>query len=221
MRINEESYKRLLEAAKDLRYLLDRGYKKESAVNFVSNRYSFNKVFRSILYRAVISKSDAEEIRKRHASPHELLGSKVAVDGFNLINTLNAAVRGELLVLCDDGVIRDVSEVHGSFKFDEVTRGVIRLSIQLLKELGISEAVYYYESQISRSGEISAFTRNTMSEFGLVGYAVTTKSVDSAILREGCIAITSDSALILRVKKFFDLAGYAIARRDNVYIIKL
>lgn len=213
--MDEDTIKRLRSAAEDLRYLLDKGYKKEGAVNFVANRYNLDGLCRSILYRAVISKMDVEEIRRRHASLDELVGSKVVIDGFNLINTLHTIYKGCLLIMCDDGVIRDVSEVHGKFRFADEVKEVINCSVGLLKDLHVSEAIYYYESQISRSGEVSAFTRESLAKFGLKGNAVTTKSVDSVIIKEGCIAITSDSALILRVKRFFDLAGYFLINKQR------
>jgi len=212
---------KLLRAAEDLRYLLDREYKRESAVDFVANRYVLDRMARSILYRCVSSSEWARKVREKAMDPSGLKGVKVAVDGFNVLNTLQSFKDGRLLVLCDDGVVRDVSEVHGDFKPTGATEGLIRLIVKTLKELKAEEAIFYYESQISRSGEISALTRKILEEEGMKGSAETEKSVDSALLRDRCVVVSSDSVVIHRADRFFDLAGYIILKERPYNLVSL
>ncbi len=208
-------------AIEDMRYLLDRGYKRESAVNFVASRYVLDKICRSILYRCVYSSEDAKRVKEKAVSPDELKGSKVVVDGFNVLNTLHSFMSGKILVLCDDGIVRDVSEVHGEFRPTGMTEQLIRLGIKTLKELGVTYASFYYETQISKSGEISALTRRILQEEGVDGLVKTEKSVDSTLLKDRCIVITSDSVVIYRADRFFDLAGYIILRESPKNLIML
>ncbi len=212
---------KLVMAVKDMRYLLDRGYKRESAVNFVASRYVLDRMGRSILYRCVYSSEDAKKIKEKAASPDELKGSRVAVDGFNVLNTLQSFINGKLLVLCDDGVVRDVSEVHGGFRPTSMTEELIRLVVRTLKELEVANVVFYYESQISKSGETSALTRRILKEEGVDGLVETEKCVDSALIRDKRIVVTSDSVVLHRADKFFDLAGYIILREKSSNLISL
>ncbi|MCL7387520.1 MAG: DUF434 domain-containing protein [Thaumarchaeota archaeon] len=212
---------RLIMAIEDMRYLLDRGYKRESAVNFVASRYLLDRMGRSILYRCVYSSEDAKRIKEKAASPDELKGSRVVVDGFNVLNTLQSFMNGKLLVLCDDGIVRDISEVHGEFRPTSMTEELIRLAVKTLKELEVADASFYYESQISKSGEISALTRRILQEEGVNGLVETEKCVDSALIRDKRIVITSDSVVLHRADKFFDLAGYIILREKPSNLVSL
>jgi len=212
---------KLVMAVEDMRYLLDRGYKRESAVNFVAGRYVLDRMGRSILYRCVYSSEDARRIKEKAASPDELKGSKVAVDGFNVLNTLQSFINGKLLVLCDDGVVRDVSEVHGEFRPTSMVEELIRLVVRTLKELEVANVAFYYESQISKSGEISALTRRILREEGVDGLVETEKCVDSALIKDKRIVVTSDSVVLHRAYKFFDLAGYIILREKSSNLISL
>ncbi|MEM3066875.1 MAG: DUF434 domain-containing protein [Nitrososphaerota archaeon] len=212
---------KLIRAAEDLRYLLNRGYKRESAVDFVANRYVLDRMARSILYRCISSSECVKRVRERAIDPSELKDDKVAVDGFNVLNTLQSFRDGRLLVLCDDGVVRDVSEVHGEFRSTSTTEELIRLIVKTLKELKVAEVFFYYESQISKSGEISALTRRILQEEGMEGSADTEKSVDSALLRDKRLVISSDSVVIHKADRFFDLAGYIILREKPHNLVSL
>ncbi|MEM1666137.1 MAG: DUF434 domain-containing protein [Nitrososphaerota archaeon] len=212
---------KLVKAVEDMRYLLDRGYKREAAANFVASKYVLDKMGRSILYRCVYSSEDAKRVKEKAVSPEMLKGSEVAVDGFNVLNTLHSFMNGKLLVLCDDGVVRDVSEVHGEFRPTGITEGLIRMSVRTLKELEVAAASFYYESQISKSGEISTLTRRILQEERVEGLVEAEKSVDSALLRYNRIVITSDSVVIHRADRFFDLAGYIILREKPPNLISL
>ncbi|MCD6591971.1 MAG: DUF5616 domain-containing protein, partial [Thaumarchaeota archaeon] len=63
----------------------------------------------------------------------------------------------------------------------------------------------FYESQISRSGEIASLTRRMMANYNLVGTARTLKTVDSFLARSDEIIATSDSIILLRCRSFIDI----------------
>ena len=85
----------LKEARKDLKYLLNRGYNKPSALKLVGDRYQLNKPERSILFRSVFSDREAEIIKSKRVSISELRGRKLLVDGFNVLNTIEEILRDE------------------------------------------------------------------------------------------------------------------------------
>jgi len=210
----------LREARKDLKYLLNRGYNKPSALKLVGDRYQLNKPERSILFRSVFSNREAEIIRSKRVSVSELRGRKLLVDGFNVLNTVEEILRGGPLILCDDGVLRDFAEVHSKYRFSEQTEEALKLILDFLKKAGVSEVEIIYESQISRSGEVAALTRRIMTEQGIDGAARTAKTVDSILSKSRDVIATSDSAILLRCRSFIDLPGsLEISRR--VELIRL
>ncbi|MDW7986227.1 MAG: DUF434 domain-containing protein [Nitrososphaerota archaeon] len=212
----------LREAAEDLRYLLNRGYNKETVLRLVGDRYLLDREERLVLYRSVYSMDEVEQIKKKRMEERMLQDQKVLVDGFNVLNTIEAALRGDELILCDDGIIRDFSQVYGKYRLTQQTLTSLSLMIEALKTLKVSEALVLYESQISKSGEIAKKTREIIREKEIDGDAETSKTVDSILSRSERIVCTSDSAILLRCKSYFDLAGYIITSRiKNTQILSL
>ncbi|MEN2975020.1 MAG: DUF434 domain-containing protein [Candidatus Caldarchaeales archaeon] len=201
----------LIKASDDLRYLLDRGYNKRSAIKLIGDRYILDKDERLILYRAIYSKDEVESVKKKRWDVMMLKDQRVLIDGFNVLNTVEAALRGEELILCDDGVIRDFSQVYGRYRLTQQTLVSISLMIEALEESKVSEACILYESQISRSGEIARQTREIMRLKELNGRVETTKTVDSILSKSDAVVCTSDSVILMKCKRFFDLAAYIIS----------
>ena len=195
----------LREARKDLKFLLNRGYRKPSALKLVGDKYQLNKVERSILFRSVFSDQEAALIRSKRIDVEMLRGQEILIDGFNVLNTVETMLRGETLILCDDGVLRDFSEVHSKYRLSDLTERALSMVLSFLKGLEVARAELLYESQISRSGEIAGLTRRMMKAIGIEGDARTLRTVDSALSRSQKIVATSDSAILLKCKHFVDI----------------
>jgi len=106
----------LRKAARDLRFLLERGYKRKTAIAFVGNHYQLSKALRHMLFRAVMPRDVARRRRSKRVLLREIEGEDVLVDGYNCFITLESAIRGLPVIRCDDGFIRDVSGVFRRFR---------------------------------------------------------------------------------------------------------
>ena len=195
----------LRDARIDLKFLLNRGYNKPSALKLVGDRYQLNRAERSILFRSVFPDREAELIKSKQVDVSMLRGRRILIDGFNVLNTVEAILRGDMLILCDDGVLRDFAEIHSKYRFSELTRKALEKILEFLKDNDVSEAEILYESQISRSGEIASLTRRMIANYNLVGTARTLKTVDSFLARSDEIIATSDSIILLRCRSFIDI----------------
>lgn len=195
----------LREARRDLKFLLNRGYRKLSALRLVGDKYQLSKAERSILFRSVFSEQEVAIIRSKRIGVEELRGREVSIDGFNVLNTVETMLRGEPLILCDDGVLRDFSEVHSRYVLSNLTERALAEILGFLKKLEAARAELLYESQISRSGELAGLTRRMMRSIGIEGDARTMRTVDSALVKSGEIVATSDSAVLLRCRYFIDI----------------
>jgi len=212
----------LKEAAVDLRYLLDRGYRKESALRLIGDKYQLDKSERLVLYRSTYSKNEIQNVKEKMLESSMVSGKDLWIDGFNVLNTVEAALKGELLILCDDGIVRDFSQVYGRYRFSQLTLSSLQLIMGELKNLHPSCVRVFYDSQISKSGEIAKITREVISNLGLRGDAETTKTVDSILSKTDAVVCTSDSVILSACRYIFDLAGYIITSRiDNAVILTL
>jgi len=195
----------LRDARIDLKFLLNRGYNKPSALKLVGDRYQLNKIERSILFRSVFSDREADLIKSKQVNASMLKGRSILIDGFNILNTVESILRGDPLILCDDGVLRDFAEVHSKYRLSKLTEEALKEVLEFLREKEVSRVEILYESQISKSGEVASLTRRIMENYGIAGTARTSKTVDSTLARSEAIIATSDSAILLRCKLFIDL----------------
>src|SRR4051812_1852118 len=81
---------RLRDAARDLRYLLGRGYARPSAVQLVGDKFQLARRQRQVLARAVNDPAVAAAIRAR-VRPH-LRDAHVAIDTYNVLITVETAL---------------------------------------------------------------------------------------------------------------------------------
>ncbi|MCQ5362834.1 MAG: DUF434 domain-containing protein [Candidatus Methanomethylicia archaeon] len=202
-------------AIQDLRYLLNRGYPRSSAVKFVGDRYLLNKPQRLLLYRGVFPDEIANMRRSKLVGPERVSGSRLSIDGFNVLWTVSSAMRGDPVYICDDGLIRDLSGIHGSVEGRQVSEP-LEIIVSTVSSLRPREVLFFFDKSISRSGEIAGEARRLISHYQLTGNATTVPSPDHAVLTSGEIIATSDSVVADKAASLFDLAGYIIKTRLNV-----
>jgi hypothetical protein len=200
------------EAVEDLRYLLSRGYGRISAVKFVGDKYVLDKSQRLLLYRGVYPPEAASAHQRKMVGSADVNQSLLSVDGFNVLWTVDGVLKGRPLYLCDDGFMRDISAIHGSVTEGEISKP-LGMIIIALKDLNPKNVHFVFDRLISRSGEISREVRKLLSSASISGDASTASSADFEVLRRGEIAATSDSVMIEKASRVFDLAAYVITRQ--------
>lgn len=202
----------LKEAARDFRCLLNRRYPRRAALALVGNRYQLSAVERELLRRGVFAQKEAGR-KKKKVSVTALIGCPLAIDGHNVLITLESALKGLPLLLADDGFIRDIAQAARGYAPSSFTTDALTLICNTLSRHRPSDIIFLLDSPVSRSGELAAEARQLFSGRGLKG-SVRALPVPERILStfQGVVA-TSDSAIIERVEKVFDLAGYIVRYR--------
>jgi len=197
----------LQRACKDVRYLLDRGYDRYSALNFVSGHYRLDKKERNFVARSVFSGKEIEDHGKRRLPLSRIKGKTIVVDGYNILIAAECALGRGPLIKSDDGFHRDALGVFGRYKTNIYTTVAIERILAILKKYKPDRVVFLFDSQVSRSGQLAALVRKRMAEAGLGGEARTTPNADYEIKQMNEITATSDSAIIEKVGKVVDIIG--------------
>jgi hypothetical protein len=200
------------EAAEDLRYLLGRGYGRISSVKFVGDKYLFDKPQRLLLYRGVYPPAAATAHSKKLVAAGDLHRMRLSVDGYNVLLTINSALKGVPVFLCDDGFVRDVSEIHSSASKEDLTKPLAQ-TVAALRDLETSGAHFVFDRLISKSGEFSKQVAQELRSNSVAGGASTATSADFEVLKRGEIVSSSDSIIIEKAERVFDLAAYVIVNR--------
>jgi hypothetical protein len=194
------------DASIDLRFLLNRRYDKARVIKFVGNKYQLDKSERHILYRALYSKEEINEIQKKLVPFKRISDKSLAVDGYNVIIGVESILYEKTVVDCDDGILRDISSVFGSHTITSVTHEAIDHILSQLAKYPPKLTHFWFDAQMSKSGELSGIIREKMTEFHLDGDAETVKKVDTTLKTINCdIVATSDTIIIAQVPTIVDI----------------
>jgi hypothetical protein len=216
-----ESWPHLQDAGHDFRYLLARGYPRAAALGLVGNRYGLDETARRLLHRGVFAPEVAAARRAKLRRLSELPGHPLALDGHNVLITLECALRNLPLVAADDGWVRDVGEVSRAFRPSPATDRVLRLLAAYLADQAVGPVTVFYDAPLSRSGELARQTREIFASRGLDARAAAVPVPERELAAfPGAIA-TSDTALIDARETLVDLAGEIIRRQGEWPLIPL
>ena len=207
--------KPLRSAAVDFHYLLNRGYPRKPSLELVANRYDLSYDQRHLLHRGVFSDGDAKTRRKKKVPLRALHDRDLAIDGHNVLITIEAALSGRALILSNEGFIRDISGLSGNFRKTEVTERALCLVFDLLKKVMPQHTLFLFDAPISKSGLLAREVRERLREEGLPGDAQALKVPEKVLTDFRGIVATSDTAVIDRSRAVFDLAGYLVKNRIN------
>lgn len=216
-----ESFAYIFEAAADFRFLLSRGYPRKAALGLVGNRYGLDEIGRRLLHRGVFAPELGRARRAKLRLLREAPGHPLALDGHNVLITLECADRGLPLVAADDGFIRDVGEVSRAFRVSPATDRVLALVADYLADLAAGPLEVFYDAPLSLSGELAGRTREIFASRGLSVEAAAVPVPERLLSGfPGAIA-TSDTALIDAHATVVDLAGEIIRRHPAWRLIYL
>jgi hypothetical protein len=210
-----ESWPNLPAAAADFRYLLARGYPRQAALALVGNRYNLDDLARRLLHRGVFAPEVAAARRAKLRLLRDLPGLPLALDGHNVLITLECAARRLPLVAADDGWLRDVGEVSRAFTPSEATDRALTLIAAYLADHVTGPLQVFYDAPLSLSGELARRTREIFaSPLQDVRAAAVPVPERHLAVFPGVIA-TSDTALIDAHATVVDLAGEIIRRHPD------
>lgn len=198
------------EAVDDLCYLLSRGYADHSALQIVGNRYKLNKRQRNAILR--ISCSESEQLgRMRSACKAiDLNNQIVEIDGFNLLILLESALSGAYLFKGRDGLYRDISSVHGSYKRVVKTEEAIRLIGKVLKSYKVKLVKWYLDQPVSNSGRLKTRLMEISGMDELNWEVALVFDPDKVLAKSNNIVISSDGWILDHAKSWFNLGAILI-----------
>jgi hypothetical protein len=187
------------EASKDIRYLLNRGYKKSYALKFVCDHYQLTQENRYFLARTTFSDEEATAIQAKKMPIDTIHRKDLAVDGYNVLITVEALLKGEA-VICDDFVVRDTQGVFGNYTITDRTHTALTRISEIIGKYHPKTVTFYFDEQVSHSGDLCSIVRNIHS------YSCEThKHVDQVLAARNTITATSDSVLIHKLQHFVDI----------------
>jgi hypothetical protein len=208
-------------AIEDYRYLKNRRYPDKAALKLVSDHYRLSSVLRNCLFRAVFASPECETRKSKLVAVEDVQGQLLGVDWYNVLITVESYLKGSLIFVSDDGLVRDSSGVHGSYKSGKITERGIAEILSAMGMLNPSRVDLFLDSPISHSGDMAEQLRDRLSLSLSTPSSVSVfPSADFPLKSFNGIVATSDSSIIDRtpVRQVFDLARFVIEGSFHVRI---
>ncbi|MDY8135253.1 DUF434 domain-containing protein [Aquimarina sp. 2201CG5-10] len=211
---------KLKEAAKDMSYLLSRGFAEKSSVQLVGNRYKLNVRQQKALQGMSATEEQIVLRKERSVTSDQLKGQMIAIDGFNLLIILESALSGAYVFRGLDGSYRDISGVHGSYKRVQKTEEALILIGNTLKKLEVTSVHWYFDAPVSNSGRLKTRLRELSEQFEFSWEISLVYNPDKELAISDNIIVSSDAWILDRANKNFNLVEYLIKEHiKNVQII--
>lgn len=208
--------KGLIEAVRDYRFLLDRGYPVQATIKLVGDHFRLDKAERVVLFRGVLAQGISDRIAGRILEKLPQWSS-LCIDGYNVLFTLANYRAGHPLFLGTDGLLRDAGGSHGRFASGEAFKEAVGLFVDELAPCDPAGVTVYLDAPVSSSGNHAAVLR---AGFSCLDTSFRTRiavvpSADGFVKEfEGDAVASSDSAIALNSRApVFDLARSILERR--------
>ncbi len=204
-------------AASDLSWLLSKGYAISGALQLVGNQYRLNKRQRLALRRMSVATQDILNRTSKVMRACDLRNRAVAIDGFNQLILIEGALSGAFIFKCQDGIYRDISGVHGSYKRVTQTDEAIALVGKVLQKFGVKEVEWVLDQPISNSGRLKKQLLHISKNHDFSWSVLLTHNPDRYLSKSEKVVITSDGEIIDHARQWYNLMGYLIRYHlDNV-----
>lgn len=204
-------WERLRLAVSDLSWLLSREYAGTSAVKLVGDRYALTQRQRLAVTRASCSDAARADRARREVTWQSVREEPLAIDGFNVITTIEAALAGGIVFRSRDGCLRDMASVHGTYRSVMETPPAVEMIAQTVAMWRPSACVWYLDAPVSNSGRLAKLIRE-VGENRQLGWEVSVvNNPDAELSNWPGVVATADSAVLDRCGRWINLARYVLA----------
>lgn len=203
----------LRSALEDFSLLLTKGYAEKSALKLVGDRLSLTERQRLAVMRSACSDQQLACRKRNEIKIADLADRPIAIDGYNLLITIEAAMSGGVIFKGRDGCFRDLASIHGTYRKVSETIPAVQLIGRFLREIGITKALWLLDSPVSNSGRLKTLIGKLAQENNWNWEIELLLSPDAKLIKTDLIAASSDSVVLDRCKSWVNLAHAIIEEK--------
>lgn len=211
----------LCRAVAELSWLLTRGYPPSATLKLVGDRYALTERQRWAVGRTACTDEQYQRRTATQLPATNLGGRPVAIDGFNLLITLETALSGGVVLRGRDGALRDLSSIHGTYRAVQETDRAIRLAASVLLALSPGPVRWLLDQPVSNSGRLAARLRELGPALGLHWTAEVVLNPDRVLAETSDVVVTSDSVVLDRAGSWLNLASLALDAEPPRWLLDL
>lgn len=151
-------------AVADYSWLLTRAYGEVAALKVVGDRYGLVARQRMAVMRCACSDQALARRAARRVEPAQCRGASLAIDGYNLLITVESGLAAGVILVGRDGCFRDLASVHGTYRRVDETASAVALIAEHLAELGVAHVDWYLDAPVSNSGRLKALMADVLEQ---------------------------------------------------------
>ena len=209
-------------AVVDFSLLLTKGYADKSALKLVGDKFSLTERQRLAVMRSACSDQHLVSRNQRCVAIRNLVGEGIAIDGYNVLITVEAAMSGACVFKGRDGCFRDLASIHGTYRKVTETIPALRLVGEFLKGIGVSEAAWLLDRPVSNSGRLKTLIGELARDNNWNWEIELLLSPDAELKKTDLIVASSDSVVLDSCKRWTNLATEIIKEKlASVRVIDL
>ena len=200
-------------ACREYRFLRERGYPEKGALKLVSDHHRLSRAERNSLFRGVVQGAVARERLAKLVDTGGVRGQRIGVDWYNVMITVESYLRGQPVFLCDDGILRDSSATHASYRRGPVSERAIDSILAALAATQPAAIDAFLDSPIAHSGLLAEELRGRLETLGARASVELSHSADYPLKSYTGVVASSDSVILDRAAHVFDLARFTLELR--------
>ena len=203
----------LKSALADFSLLLTKGYSAKSALKLVGDRFSLTQRQRLAIMRSACSDQQMKSRKQRQVELGELTGRSIAIDGYNVLITVEAAMSGAVIFKSRDGCLRDLASIHGTYRKVTETIPAVQLIGKFLKEYNVDNCLWLLDSPVSNSGRLKTLIGELARKNNWNWEIKLLISPDAELAKTDMVVASSDSVVLDRCKSWVNLARAIIEKK--------
>lgn len=200
----------LRQATADLAWLLTRGYTEKAALKLVGDRFCLTARQRLAVMRAACSDQQLASRSSRLLPPGAIRGQDLAIDGYNLLITIEAALSNAVLIRARDGCIRDIASIHGTYRKVQETIPAIKRIASYLLTLGPRNVLWLLDSPVSNSGRLRSLILDVGKSLQANWDVHLLPSPDTVLSSTQMVVASTDGVVLDRCNRWVSLAEAVI-----------
>jgi hypothetical protein len=200
-------------ALADFSLLLTKGYAGKSALKLVGDKFALTERQRLAIMRSACSDQQLATRSNRRVELKDVAGQPIAIDGYNVLITVEAAMSGGLIFRGRDGCYRDLASIHGTYRKVTETIPAVQLIGEFLKEIGVDKALWLLDSPVSNSGRLKTLIRELAEKNRWDWEIRLSISPDAELKKTALVVASSDSVVLDEGKSWVNLAADIIAQK--------
>jgi hypothetical protein len=203
----------LCSATEDFSLLLTKGYADKSALKLVGDKFFLTQRQRLAVMRSSCSDQQFASRNQRRVDINNLADKSIAIDGYNLLITIEAAMSGGILFKGRDGCVRDLASIHGTYRKVAETIPALELIGKFLEEQKIKNAFWLLDSPVSNSGRLKTLIGKLAEKNSWPWNIELSINPDYELVRIEDVVVSSDSVVLDGCTKWTNLAAEIITQK--------